>query len=74
MSALAFMFGCILVLFGLYLGYQMGHENGYELAKNRYMIVIEGYRMRLGLEDEDGQAGDRKEHEQVLGGEGAQQG
>ena len=55
MSALAFMFGCILVLFGMYLGYKMGyeegHENGYELAKNRYMIVIEGYRMRL--EDEE---------------------
>ena len=67
MSTGIFLIGFVFGLFGMYLGYKMGyeegHENGYELAKNRYMIVIEGYRMRL--EDEDGQACDRKEHDEV---------
>lgn len=67
MSTGIFLIGFVFGLFGMYLGYKMGyeegHENGYELAKNRYMIVIEGYRMRL--EDEDGQVGDREEHDEV---------
>ena len=69
MSAGIFLIGFAFGLFGMYLGYKMGyeegHENGYELAKNRYMVLIEGYRRWLGLEDEDGQAGDRKEHDEV---------
>ena len=57
MSALAFMFGYILVFFSMYLGYRMGyeegHKNGYELAKSMYITLIDGYRRWLGLKNEE---------------------
>ena len=57
MSAEIFLIGFFFALFGMYLGYKMGyeegHEDGYNLAKITYMIVIDGYRRRLGLENED---------------------
>ena len=57
MSTGIFLIGWVLALFGMYLGYKMGYEEGYDkgynLAKITYMIVINGYRRRLGLENED---------------------
>lgn len=57
MSTGIFLIGWALALFGMYLGYKMGyeegHEKGYNLAKITYMIVIDGYRRRLRLENED---------------------
>lgn len=57
MNAGIFLISWAFALFGMYLGYKMGyeegHEKGYNLAKITYMIVIDGYRRRLGLENED---------------------
>lgn len=57
MSTGIFLIGFFFAIFGMYLGYRMGyeegHEDGYNLAKITYMIVIDGYRRRLGLENED---------------------